>query len=167
MNYIKQINRRPKYLILLVGMYSVMISFFVIGLFPFLYIVSDMTINQYCLFISGILLSSGVLFHLLLTFVYKTNSKKYIDFKKERRLDTVSILVFNIVVSPLVGFIIYKAFSSVDYGAYAWIIFSYGSLGWLMTVQMIRKPLKEKEQIKKRINKTWKDKEGNLHLLFK
>ncbi|MBS3678943.1 hypothetical protein KGF86_01825 [Ornithinibacillus massiliensis] len=164
MNYISRINNNFPFIGVLIFMFSILVLMSLLIFFPVYVLVLDMTFIGYIKFITGIYYSSGIIFHIYISIIFKIISKtdKTLTRKRESFLDFISMVSFNVTISPIAGIIFYQITNDVLLSVFTFVLFFIAAKGWLHTINELRAVMKEKDN---KLNK-WVDEEGNTHFKF-
>lgn len=160
---IEKIHNKPIYFWSVTG-YTLILNFVAALVFyPINYFTLQFTMLNYFLLFTGVFMGSAVIFHRFILHMYMFVVPEA-ENKDEKFWDAVSLICYNFFAAPLGGLLIYFLSGEMTYGLTTFVVMIIASFGWYIPLNGLRRELK-KNLVQS--EKTFVDKEGNTHLLFK
>ncbi|CAI9394907.1 hypothetical protein ABW02_23235 [Niallia circulans] len=158
----KEINSRIRYLAFLIFWTLLIGGISSVMLYPINHFTLKIDIVfYYSLFILAFV-SSGIFYHIFYSVIIFGSAENPSE-KKERFWDTLSIVIFSIIVL-IFGIIVYLLSGILAYGIVTFFVCLSGVYTWCLPMLDIKKLLKEREQ---KYNKVFIDENGHKRMWFK
>ncbi|WP_010174859.1 hypothetical protein [Bacillus coahuilensis] len=165
--YIQQIQNRNRYLFSVIAYVFILCCISAILFYPVNYFNLHFSLTNYFLLYIGVFMGSGALFHrffLHIEMFVMPEAKN----QNEDLWDWVALVGYNLIGSPVGGFVIYMLTDSFSLGIRTSIVMLIGSVAWYITIDSLRTELKRKKKKNLENNeKIFVDEAGNKHLKFK